>query len=767
MPQMESIYSLPAIYNLLSTGEYAQAFTLVEKHIEILSPQLQLSLPEDISFEPEICLVLSKFYLIRREYSQAVAYALKSKSVLHTLDAFYFDSLIYRMMEQLLITQEHGELREFVLELIKDDALDDSLIGYLVQIKQYDILKEKVVLLSRSEIECKDILQILMEQAPKEMAEILLECSTDNECFMEHVIDALVVKKDYARLQSFVSELPWEKMYAACFYIEDTHHIADLEIDNENAKFILSGDWKQEILSNFLFKNNKTNFKFLESLSKARAPYMALSNSIMNAGTTNDTLYRNNKSLISGKDWTKFIEISSLGMIHQGNIDPFEILKEILPSLESSSGEPGALMALGIMNAGKNEEETTEYLLNWIDNGSDQLIFGACIGLGLNTMESCNMQLYERLKALFSVDNTIAQESALYAIGLIFSSSENRDVLDFIRSIHDKTDFPRVKRVCGLATALINIMTDDREELFDSLDSADSSIRSMALLSLGAAYTATSNLKVIEKILPFVNDGDDEAKRSAVIAIALIGYGDINLKQSCLIPLAENHNPFVRSAAALVLGFFNAGTCDFEVSSILEALLYDSDDLVKQSACIGCGFCLMQGNPSLIPNYKRTMDRINYIIVSRVESSCSKIGALLGRSIAETSGKAAIFSIKNFSDQVISTKVAGALLFLFFWYWYPCLPCLSLCLHPTPLYFFDENLDETDHFFMNSDIYYYYLVKLPELKKSRKFKPSKSSTPENKDILDPVKVGLKSGDKLSFKERSVSNLGTGILFRKK
>lgn len=762
---MEPVLMLPAVHSLLEQGNYRQAFSLIDGCMEILSPYIHHTIPDDLSLDPETCLALCKFFLLRKEYRKCVSYALKARHMLQMLSPFYFESLIYRMMDQLLENHEQMELRAFVLELIRNDPLDDSLLGYLVQIKQYDVLREKIIQLSTTTDECKDILQILVEISSEEMLDILLECGISNEGFLEHVIDAMVLKKQVPQLESLVSSLPWEVMYSACFYIEDTHKI-DLNIDNENAKFILSGDWKQEILSNFLFKNNKTNFRFLETMSKARAPYMSLCNSIMNAGTTNDSLYRNNKNLINGKEWTRFLEFSSLGMIHQGNVDPFEILKEVLPSLESTSGEPGALMALGIMNAGKHDEETTEYFLNWLDSNSEEMVFGACIGLGMNMMETGDMNLFERLKALFSVDNTISQESALYAIGLIFASTDNRTAADFIRSIHGKTDFPRVKRACGLAMALVNIMTDNREDLLELLVSDDSTERSMGLLSLGAAYTATSNLRIIEKILPYVNDGDDETKRSAVIAMSLIGYGDLDIKNTCLIPLAENHNSFVRSAAATTLGFFNAGTCDAEVCSLLEAMLYDSDDLVKQSACIGTGFAMMQGNPSLISNYKRAMDRINYIIVSRVESSCGKIGAAMGRSIAEASGKASIFSIKNYSGQVLSTKVAGALMFLHSWYWYPCIPCLSLCLHPTPLYFFDENLDETDHFFMNSDLYYSYLVKLPELKKSRKFKQGKSST-ENKDILEPVKIGMKSGDRLTFKERMSSGLGTGILFRKK
>lgn len=767
---METLRALPVINSFLVSGNAKKAISILREYVEVLAPYITFDFPTPNLLNPEDCLVLCKLFLLRKDYPKAIAYGMKAKPLLNTLDPFYFDSLVFRMMEELVLRANESdpytqEIREFIIEYIRDDQTSDALLGYLARIREFDTLKSKLVELSEGDIDCSEILIILHEIAPKEILEILVDCSIKNPTFFQHVIDALVTSKMDEKLKILISELSWEKMYNACFYLEDTHQYP-LELENENANFILSGQWKQEILSNFLFKNNKTNFKFLESMSKARAPYIALVNSFMNAGTTNDSLYRNNKNLISGKDWNRFLELASLGMIHQGNYDPFEILKELLPSLESSSGEAGALMALGIMNAGRNDEEANEYYLNWLNSNSEDIVFGSCIGLGLNAMESGNKQLFERLKSLFSADNTITQESALYSAGLIFAGTEDKEVVDFIRSIHDNTDFPRVRRVAGLAIALIFCFGDNRTDLLNYLNSDDASIRSMGLLALGSAYAATANLDIIGKILPFIDDRDDETKRSAVIAISLIGYGDHEIKNSCIIPLAENHNTFVRATAALCLGFFNSGLCDIEVCCILEAMLYDTEDLVKQNACIGAGFALMQGNPTLIPNYKRTLDKMNMIIASRTESQCCKIGASIGRAISEASGKSSIFSLKNFSGQVLSSKVIGALMFLFSWYWFPLIPCVALCLHPTPIFFFDQNLDETDDTFVNSESNYDYLVRLPELKKSRKFKQSKTPD-QTKDILEPAKMNLKSGDKLNYKERLIRDAGTGIIFKDK
>ena len=767
---METLRALPVINNFLEQGNINKAISILKEYIEILAPYIHFDFPGPSQLDPDASLVLCKLFLLRKDYSKAISYGMKAKAILNTLDPFYFESFIFRTMDELVQRSSESdvytkEIREFILEYIKEDASTDSLLGYLARIKEFGILRSKIIELSETDVECRDILIILQEIAPKEVTEILADCSINNPGFFEQVIDALVNLKMDEKLKTLVSSLPWNRMYAACFYLEDTHQYP-LELENENANFILSGQWKQEILSNFLFKNNKTNFKFLESMSKARVPYIALVNSFMNAGTTNDSLYRNNKNLISGKDWNRFLELASLGMIHQGNYDPFEILKELLPSLESSSGEAGALMALGVMNAGRNDEEANEYYLNWLTSNSEEIVFGSCIGLGLNAMESGNKQLLERLKSLFATDNTITQESSLYAIGLIFAGTEDREVANFVRSIHDNTDFPRVKRVAGLAMALINCLGENRIDLLEYLNSDSASIRSMGLLSLGSAFAATSNLDIIGKILPFIDDRDDETKRSAVIAISLIGYGDPEVKSACIVPLAENHNPFVRATAAICLGFFNSGICDIEVCSILEAMLYDNEDLVKQNACIGAGFAFMQGNPTLIPNYKRALDKMNLIIASRTESQCCKIGASIGRAISEASGKSSVFSLKNFSGQVLSSKVNGALMFLFSWYWFPLIPCVALCLHPTPIFFFDKNLDETDDVFTNSEACYDYLVRLPEMKKSRKFKQSKMAD-QTKDILEPAKINLKSGDKLNYKERLSRDAGSGIIFKDK
>lgn len=790
---MEALRTVPMVNVLLSQEKYSDALRMIGNAVDVLAPAISGDFPSGHKYTQNESLILAKVYFIKKDYRRCIEFVLSFPGLLDQLEPIYSSAILYRMMDQLVrecngntepIKIAGTSLRKYILEIIADDELDPSYIGFIAEIKEYEILKYKIKEMINKKIECEEIINIVFDMAYEEMYGLFIEIGNKmientkqnvkdeltagelSDTLVHLIVEAYIHEEKIEELKDFIKLLPWERMYHTCFFIEETYHLP-ITLENENANFILSGDWRDEIISNFMFKNSKTSFKLIEGMSKARAPYIPFCNSIMNAGTTNDTLYRNNKGLLSGHEWTRFLDFASLGMIHQGNLNAFEILKEILPSLESNSGEPAALMALGIMNARKADKETTDYLLNWLDSKESEMVFGACLGLGLNLMESEDCTAYQKLEALLSVDNTVIQESAIYAIGMIYAGSEKESLLKFLSVLCEKSDFMRVKRACGLAAALVSAMGMKVPSHFsltceDPHLRGDTHFRSASLLSLGSSYVATSDLSIISQVLPLTNDHDDDVKRAAVISIALVGYEDYDITSSCLFPLAHSYNMHVRSAVALVLGLFNSGVGDADVCNLLEALLYDSEELVKQSAAIGLGFALAQMNPTLISNYKRIMDRINYMVALKSESACVRIGASLGRSLAEVGGRSAVFSLRNLSKQIEVKRVVGALLFLESWYWYPLMTSISLCILPTPIFFFDENLDETKHILTNDSKFYDYIVRIPELRRSRRGKHSKES---EKDTLYEAPQGLRSGDRLTYLERMAYNLENAVIFK--
>jgi len=232
-----------------------------------------------------------------------------------------------------------------------------------------------------------------------------------------------------------------------------------------------------------------------------------------------------------------------------------------------------------------------------------------------------------------------------------------------------------------------------------------------------------------------------------------------------LEPLAENHNNAVRSAVGLVLGFFFSGTGNERVCDLLEGLMYDTNSLVKQSALIGMGFVIMQCNDTLIKNYKRIIGKFNKVIVDRSEEGSVKFGAVIGRGISEAGGRSIIFSITNMFNKITKERLVGALMFFNYWYWYPYINFISLNLKETGFFVFDEDLQLVDKSLKYNGNYDNILIKVPDVKKSRKFK-AKPAVEE--EIITKADENIQSGKRctlLQMKECGIEF--PGVFFTKK
>ena len=150
--------------------------------------------------------------------------------------------------------------------------------------------------------------------------------------------------------------------------------------------------------------------------------------------------------------------------------------------------------------------------------------------------------------------------------------------------------------------------------------------------------------------------------------------------------------------------------------------MYDYNNLVRQNAIIGISFVIMQCNEHLVTDYKRIITNINKIIIDRSEDQCVKYGAMIGRGISESGGRNIIFSIFNQTGNIDNTRVMSVLLFMNYWYWYPNLMFLSLCSLPTVYLKLNKNLEVIENSLVYVKNYDNYIYKVPEFKKSRKFK---------------------------------------------
>jgi 26S proteasome regulatory subunit N2 len=131
-----------------------------------------------------------------------------------------------------------------------------------------------------------------------------------------------------------------------------------------SVRHILRGTKSIELNLEFLYRNNHTDKavlnKIRDSLEARNSIFhtgVTFANAFMNAGTTNDTFFRENLDWL-GKavNWSKFTATAALGVIHRGNITQGQkLLEPYLPKDSVSSGshyeQGGSLYALGLIYA--------------------------------------------------------------------------------------------------------------------------------------------------------------------------------------------------------------------------------------------------------------------------------------------------------------------------------------------------------------------------------------------------------------------------------
>jgi 26S proteasome regulatory subunit N2 len=122
-----------------------------------------------------------------------------------------------------------------------------------------------------------------------------------------------------------------------------------------------------------------------------------------------------------------------------------EVLSSYLPGGQGSSNvfeNGGALFALGLINQGNRSPDIIQRLTDAVRNPqlakSEQVIHGACLGLGLVTFASEDAKTTDLLRELLFKNESIYGEAAALGIGLTHAGSGSlelaKELLQFSRS---------------------------------------------------------------------------------------------------------------------------------------------------------------------------------------------------------------------------------------------------------------------------------------------------------------------------------------------
>ncbi|KAI0810102.1 armadillo-type protein [Xylaria sp. FL0064] len=482
----------------------------------------------------------------------------------------------------------------------------------------------------------------------------------------------------------------------------------------KNIRSILDGTKTIKLNLEFLYRNNHTDLAILnkvrDSLEGRNSIFhtaVTFCNAFMNQGTTNDKFFRDNLEWL-GKavNWSKFTATAALGVIHRGNLSQSKkLLDPYLPRGAGGIGggspysQGGALYAYGLIHA-NHGADALEYLRTRFTEAEEEVIqHGGALGLGLAGMASGNDEIFENLKGVLYSDSALNGEAVGLSMGLIMLGTGNVKALeDMVAYAHETS---HEKSVRGLALGMALIMYG-RQEMADVmieglLNDPDPTLRYGGIMTVAMAYCGTGSNKAVRKLLHVaVSDVNDDVRRIAVMSLGFILFRKPGSVPRMVELLSESYNPHVRYGSAMALGISCAGTGLDEAIDLLEPMMKDPTDFVRQGALIALAMIMIQQNEAMNPKVTSIRKTLKKVVGDRHEDAMTKFGAALALGIIDAGGRNCTIGLQTQTGNLNMAGIVGMAVFTQYWYWFPFTHFLSLAFSPTSIIALDHDLDILD-----------------------------------------------------------------------
>ena len=272
----------------------------------------------------------------------------------------------------------------------------------------------------------------------------------------------------------------------------------------------------------------------------------------------------------------------------------------------------------------------------------------------------------------------------------------NLRALEVMIQYAHETQHEKILRGLALGMALIMYgRQESADELINGLlNDSDPTLRYGGIMTIALAYCGTSSNKAVRKLLHVaVSDVSDDVRRIAVMSLGFVLFRKYNSVPRMVELLAESYNPHVRYGAAMALGISCAGTGLDEAIDLLEPLLKDPTDFVRQGALISLAMVLIQQNEAMnskVGTIRKTMQKI---ISDRHEDAMAKFGCAIAMGIIDAGGRNCTISLQTQTGNLNMQGIVGAAVFTQYWYWFPLTHFLSLSFTPTAVIGVDQKLE--------------------------------------------------------------------------
>jgi len=502
--------------------------------------------------------------------------------------------------------------------------------------------------------------------------------------------------------------------------VDEGPAMSDEEKENlTTLRKILSGRASIDLHLEFLYRNNRADLLMLEIMKNSIDGKNSITHNgtviahgLMQCGTTSDVFLRKNLEwLAKASNWSKFSATASLGVIHKGHIkESKSILSTYLPQggpRGSPYSEGGALYAMGLIHANHYDPDTKAYLVEQLHNAqaTEVLQHGACLGIGLLCMATADERIYDELTQTLYTDTAVAGEAAAYAIGLVMvGSASEKAISELLAYAHD-TQHEKIIRACALALAMMMFRKEEEAEplISQMLLDKDPILRYGGCFAIALAYVGTSQNAAIRKLLHIsVSDVSDDVRRAAVIALGFVMCNVPEQLPGVVKLLSESYNPHVRYGAAMAIGIACAGSSLLEAHNLLQPLMSDTSDFVRQGAIIAMGLLYMQTSPGKTERVKEFRDKLQKVIADKHEDVMTRFGAILANGIMDAGGRNSCASLFSKSGVLRRGAAIGFCLFTQMWYWFPLIHMFSLTLTPNALIGVNDKLKIPKNFSVKS-----------------------------------------------------------------
>lgn len=472
---------------------------------------------------------------------------------------------------------------------------------------------------------------------------------------------------------------------------------------------ILDGSEMIKLNLEFLYRNNHTDLRILnrvrDSLEGRNSIFhtaVTFCNAFMNHGTTNDKFFRDNLEWL-GKavNWSKFSATAALGVIHRGNLSQCrKLLEPYLPRPTVLGGsifsQGGALYAYGLIYA-NHGAYALEYLKNEFNKAHEEVIqHGGALGLGIAGMATGSEELYTSLRDVLYSDSALNGEAVGLSMGLIMLGTGNIKSLEDMITYAHETEHEKIVR--GLAVGMALIMYGRQEgadELIEGLlNEPDPTLRYGGIMTVAMAYCGTGSNKAVRKLLHVaVSDVNDDVRRIAVMSLGFILFRKPGSVPRMVELLSESYNPHVRYGAAMALGISCAGTGLEEAIDLLEPMIKDPTDFVRQGTLISLAMIMVQQTEAMNPKVASIRKTLKRIVGDRHEDAMTKFGCALAIGIIDAGGRNCTIGLQTQTGNLNMAGIVGIAVFIQYWYWFPLTHFLSLSFMPTSMIGLDHELD--------------------------------------------------------------------------